>query len=68
MVKETSEWYKINIPEKFRPSYNICYPASGDPYIEFIWRENELPKRYKLELFIEKLASLGILEELPEVK
>ena len=68
MVKETSEWYKINTSEKFQPGYIICYPASGDPYIEFSWRENELPKRYKLELFIERLASLGILEELPEVK
>jgi len=47
----------------FRASYLICYPMRGDPYIEFQWRESEPPKRYKLEILVEKLAELGVLEE-----
>lgn len=49
----------------FRPRYAIVYPGDGsDPYIEFEWRENEKPKRYKLEILVEKLAELGILQEM----
>ncbi len=52
---------------KFRPGYQIVWPGDGsDPYIEFTWRENEKPKRYKLEAFVERLAEIGVLQEIIE--
>jgi hypothetical protein len=55
-------WFKTE--PLFRPGYAVVYPGDGsDPYIEFKWRENETPKRYKLEILIEKLAEMGILQE-----
>jgi len=57
---DTGEW-------RFRPGYQVVWPGDGsDPYIEFTWRENEKPKRYKLEAFVEKLAEMGILQEIKE--
>ena len=60
-------WFKTE--PIFRPGYAVVWPGDcSDPYIEFKWRENETPKRYKLEVLVEKLAEMGILQEIEERK
>lgn len=51
---------------RFTPGYEIVWPPESsrqDPYIEFSWRYGEKPKRYLLEPLVEKLAQMGILQE-----
>jgi len=65
--KEDLIWFKTE--PIFRPGCAVVYPGDGsDPYMEFKWRENEKPKRYKLEVLVEKFAEMGILQEIEERK